>query len=329
MNGLQQASSRQLPRLQYIEPSEVAWFVGRLEQGLPLCIDDVRQLQDESARDFLAAQGICSLLAAPIIHEGAVRGMFGFDICNRHVSWPENVVNLAMAMANVLAGAEINFAQRRSLADKGRQLRDILDAFVEPVYIADMDSYEVLFANKALNDGYPLRTGKNMLCYARFQGLDAPCPFCSNSTLRLQETPYHWLHCNELTRRTYTVVDRAIRWEDGRRVRLSIAMDVTDVLAAQREKELAEAATKAKSEFLARMSHEIRTPMNGILGMAYLALDDKPEPRQREYLRKIQLSARNLLGIINDILDFSKIEADKIEICGEDFGLDVLVAEYS
>lgn len=225
----------QLPRLQYIEPSEVAWFVGRLEQGLPLCIDDVRQLQDESARDFLAAQGICSLLAAPIIHEGAVRGMFGFDICNRHVSWPEKVVNLAMAMQCV-AGAEINLAQRRSLADKGRQLRDILDAFVEPVYIADMDSYEVLFANKALNDGYPLRTGKNMLCYARFQGLDAPCPFCSNSTLRLQETPYHWLHCNELTRRTYTVVDRAIRWEDGRRVRLSIAMDVTDVLGGPERK---------------------------------------------------------------------------------------------
>jgi len=82
-----------------------------------------------------------------------------------------------------------------------------------------------------------------------------------------------------------------------------------------------EAATQAKSEFLARMSHEIRTPMNGIIGMAYLALHEKPDPKQRKFLERIDMAAKNLLGIINDILDFSKIEANKMNIASHSFRL--------
>ncbi|MDL2210136.1 response regulator [Desulfovibrio sp. OttesenSCG-928-O18] len=82
-----------------------------------------------------------------------------------------------------------------------------------------------------------------------------------------------------------------------------------------------EAATQAKSEFLARMSHEIRTPMNGIIGMAYLALQEKPDPKQRKFLERIDMAAKNLLGIINDILDFSKIEANKMDIVNHSFRL--------
>ncbi len=75
-----------------------------------------------------------------------------------------------------------------------------------------------------------------------------------------------------------------------------------------------EAATKAKSDFLACMSHEIRTPMNGILGMTHLALQANPNEKQKEYLLRIDTAAKTLLGVINDILDFSKIEAQKLDI---------------
>jgi two-component system sensor histidine kinase/response regulator len=107
--------------------------------------------------------------------------------------------------------------------------------------------------------------------------------------------------------------------EDGTpRRALGINWDVTAAHALTEalrvEKETAERAERAKSEFLAVMSHEIRTPMNTVLGMARLSLQTDLTPRQRNYVSKIDISARNLVAILNDILDFSKIEAGKMAL---------------
>ncbi|WP_321494026.1 PAS domain S-box protein [uncultured Desulfobacter sp.] len=89
--------------------------------------------------------------------------------------------------------------------------------------------------------------------------------------------------------------------------------------------QIAETATKAKSDFLANISHEIRTPLNAIVGFVHLALQTGLNSRQRDYLTKIQKSTKSLLNIINDILDFSKIEAAKLTLEVTEFYLgDVL-----
>jgi signal transduction histidine kinase/HPt (histidine-containing phosphotransfer) domain-containing protein/ActR/RegA family two-component response regulator len=78
-------------------------------------------------------------------------------------------------------------------------------------------------------------------------------------------------------------------------------------------KEMADRANRAKGDFLANMSHEIRTPLNAVIGLTRLSLETNPAPTLREYLDKIDLSARTLLALINDILDLSRIEAEKLQ----------------
>ncbi len=94
-------------------------------------------------------------------------------------------------------------------------------------------------------------------------------------------------------------------------------------------KDQAEAASRAKGDFLSNMSHELRTPLNAIIGLSDLCLLAEPSPQQEQYLTKIGIAADHLLGIINDILDFSRIEAGRMSVEQVAFDMAVLLEEVS
>src|ERR1700730_7646619 len=115
---------------------------------------------------------------------------------------------------------------------------------------------------------------------------------------------------------------RARRQDRIIQARLSDAKQQAEVQAQR-----AEAASKAKSDFLAMMSHEIRTPMNGVLGFANLLLDTQLNPEQREFAQTVQRTGDALLTIIDDVLDYSKIEAGRMTVEQIDFDLRAVCEE--
>jgi signal transduction histidine kinase/HPt (histidine-containing phosphotransfer) domain-containing protein/ActR/RegA family two-component response regulator len=98
-----------------------------------------------------------------------------------------------------------------------------------------------------------------------------------------------------------------------------------EAIEIRHEKEKVEAATVAKSRFLAKMSHEIRTPMNAIVGMAELAMRENIPPAAYDQVQTIKQAGANLLSIINDLLDFSKIESGKLDIIADDYDLPSMI----
>jgi signal transduction histidine kinase/DNA-binding response OmpR family regulator len=152
---------------------------------------------------------------------------------------------------------------------------------------------------------------------ARIAHADGSCTFDQEIAT---EAGSRWIAWKEVT-----VCDEAGKIVEIQRV----GRDVTARVAAERAlavaREKAEAASRAKSRFLAVVSHEVRTPLNGVLGMADLLLETGLSPEQQTYARAMKTSGEALLALIEEILDFSKIEAGRLDLESIPFDLAALV----
>ncbi len=172
----------------------------------------------------------------------------------------------------------------------------------------------------------------------------------SEKSKQIQEYLAHVHQTKErITEGQYVVITKAGKkqiWEfsssslgalpDGRQLVISMALDITERIRAQRAmqnaKETAEYASRAKSDFLANMSHELRTPLNAIIGFAEILRDELVgtlNPEQKECANDIRVSGQHLLEMINDILDLSKIEAGKMVLHLESFPIVDAVQEVN
>jgi len=117
-----------------------------------------------------------------------------------------------------------------ALEGSSQRLMAVLNAMEDKIYLADMETYEVLFLNEAARKTFGPVEGQR--CYQVLQGLDAPCPFCTNDQLvNADGSPagvHAWEFQNQLNHRWYDLRDSAVRWTDGRLVRMEIATDITE-----------------------------------------------------------------------------------------------------
>ena len=234
--------------------------------------------------------------------------------------------------------AKREFQAKINEAEKRTQI--MLDAMPLSCNLWDIN-HNLIDCNHEAVKLFSLRNKQEYL--ERFSELSPSCQLCGKSSTELAFEKleqafregycrYEWLH-QRLDGELIPTEITLVRVNNGdEEIVASYTRDLRELKAMLNEmhkveidlrnaRDAAEESTKAKSEFLANMSHEIRTPMNGILGLVHLIQKTELTPKQRDYVDKTFISAKNLLRILNDILDFSKIEAGKLDMEQIEFSL--------
>jgi PAS domain S-box-containing protein len=211
-----------------------------------------------------------------------------------HVSLEERVAQRTEELAKGNERLRLEISERRrveeTLDTERKQLLSIFDGMDEVVYVADPNTYELLYMNNRARKRWGDGVGQK--CHHVLQNMDSPCPFCTNDRIFGAHVgrPYTWELQNLVTRRWYRSVDRAIRWPDGRMVRFELGVDITD--RKQTEMALAEAHRANAEE-----ARKLRAMIEGMEeGVVVANADDVVTEVNTWFLKKVGLKREEIVG---------------------------------
>jgi len=283
----------------------------------------------QSEQDYFQDFSIKTVYMIPLILNDSLWGFFSIDDCRQERHYTEEELNILRSVSLMIATAinrhnmieEVHTSNKKTIAT----LESILDSLEAMIYINVPETGELLFVNKFMRAHYNIKgNGEGQKCYEVFQqDTHERCEFCPCHQLDVEpESKVEWDERNPFTKRIYRNTDRYIDWVDGSKVHIQYSVDITDLLGIS---EQANAASKAKSDFLSNMSHEMRTPLNAIAGMTVIGKKTDNIAEKDQALDKIGDASSHLLGLINDILDMAKIEADKLELVPAEYNFRAMI----
>lgn len=291
-----------------------------------------RKLDEGFFKKLLLNNDIKSILILPVFIKEEFRGFIGLDDCAHERTWSEDEINILQMLASNIATSIERNENEIEIHQSEEKFRLLANNIPGTVYLSRFDEkWSKIYLNDQIEKltGYPK---SEFLSNQRYY-IDIVHP---DDVALLAETAREMFKKRKKIHVTYRIIHKEghIVWveEFGEPILKEgeiefiggIFIDITERKQTEnilKEKEIAQAASKAKSEFLANMSHEIRTPLNGIIGFTDLLMSTQLEDIQKQYMQTINQSANLLMEVISNILDFSKIESGKLELNIEKYNL--------
>jgi PAS domain S-box-containing protein len=193
-----------------------------------------------------------------------------------------------------------------ALRSEWEQLLSIFNSINQIIYITDPDTHEILYVNKALQEAFN-KDPVGGICYREFQGFDSPCDFCTNDIiLKKKYEPYQWEYHNPILNKDFMIIDRVIKWPDGRDVRFELAIDITQQKKMENQLQQIH-KMEAIGTLAGGIAHDFNNILGVILGNAELAMEDVPDwnPGQHN-LTEIRKACLRAKDVVRQILSFSR-----------------------
>ena len=221
-------------------------------------------------------------------------------------------INGETLLHSIIFDIEEKIRAEAALEEQRRQLFSILESIPLGIYVADIKTHAVLYANNVLQN----LCGRDIVgstCYRAIHGKSAPCAFCTNPQLQRDGAPYYWEYHNPILDKDFYAMDRLIRWPDGRDVHFEVMVDITE---RKRNEEKLRRLNATKDKLFSIVSHDLRNPFLNIISLLHILDEDLGSlstAKLRELFNAIRDSTQNTYVLLENLLDWSLNQLGRID----------------